>query len=446
MFKIASILIPAYILLLPFQRLGLPVHRYFFAPADIVFVLGFLLFLPRLVKSVAARQEVLRKDFLRFGVFYGIFFAAVLFSLLVSKHPMAGLVDLLPFVYAAGMIVLFGMVFTGENPGLEKWLQHSLALALGMISLATFVPASIFPGWSRLIFEGTAFPKYVFFTNNPNQLSVLVLVYFGIFLLLRSEGRVRSRLYDILLPVLFMNAVLWSGSRIAFMSGLVLLSIFGWVLFREIFDRAPGGRWAKTAVFGCSLALVLLVSYYHLGATRNWTAYRSVSGVQAIAVKLFPPGRGSRAEKFSPHEAVVTAFGVRREINSLAVKCFFEHPVTGVGLGQFKGNYHHYEVHNSVLGIAAETGILGLFGLSLWLGYLFFAGFRWAFAFRGRLVVLAGVLIAVLVPHWFHYLLRERWVWFFFCFLLYLSGSSTGKTAGKVPAGPGMGTAVPAGK
>ena len=148
--------------------------------------------------------------------------------------------------------------------------------------------------------------------------------------------------------------------------------------------------------------------------------------------KLFSFGynEGASVRWFGPGYFV--AYAVRDNLDAIALVAFRENPVVGTGLAQFTPRYAPLEVHNTVLGVAAETGFLGLAALSVLLAYLMTRAVRLGggevWAQLGNL----AVLLAVFLLHWIHFLFRERWMWLFFLLVAYLAAGVGRAASGSV--------------
>ena len=407
-----------YFLLLPFLKFGIPVGSFRIVPADFAFVLAFLISLPGLISDIASRRPVLDRSFFWFGACWAVLFAAAVLSLVVNRADFTCWLNLLPLIYSGGLIVLFGKGLTSGAPGLDRWLRHGLAFSIMAISVSSSLPQSLFPGWHDIVFK---FGKFVFFTSNPNQISIMVLVFFSLLTFLRSDRSGIVPVYDAVLPALFLNIVLWSGSRIAFFSAGLILAAYYLIVLPDVFTRDRASKIRNSVRMLISICLIVLVFFYHFGIVKDQTSFRSVSGLYSVLARAAHLPADKLETGFNAHESMNAAVGIRKELNGLAVSCFLSHPLTGIGLGMFNGNYHHFEVHNTILGVAAETGLAGLAGLALIAGYLIYILTIAVIRRPRKLAVAPLILIALLLPHWFHNLLRERWVWLFFIFFIYFA-------------------------
>jgi O-antigen ligase len=175
--------------------------------------------------------------------------------------------------------------------------------------------------------------------KNPNDLALnmVAVMPFAALFVLRSIGTLR-RLVAAGCGVMMLSAVVASQSR----SGTIGLGVMIVVLGVHVARRRPGI--AVAGALAVVLALPLMPSSY-------WHRLSSITDPSADET-------GSRQ--------------ARRILLRESFRAFLEHPLTGVGAGQFK-NYDPEgrqeawrESHNVILQVAAELGILGL-GLLLFL-------------------------------------------------------------------------------
>jgi|CXWL01.1.fsa_nt_gi hypothetical protein len=434
-------ILAAYILLLPFQALGIPAFGYSVAPAD----LAILVALSAVILQQAPGRMFLDGEFLRLGAALCGFLAAAAISAVASANPMRGLVAFLPYLHAAGAIVGLGALLTNPAPAVERWIVRSLMVSLMAIALGAMVPSAWSPEWEWWAYDTggyNAFTKYRFFLGSPNQLSVLVVVYFALLTMFLFRRRGLGTLPEVAIPSLFTNVILLCGSRIAPLSGLILLLAFWSTLVRNALDAPASGRGRRLATALLSVSLVAGVIAVQIDGPRSLTVYRSVSGVRSLVARAAPAlGRGNDAVWF---ERLDASYAVRDNLDAIALVAFRENPVVGTGLAQFNPRYARLEVHNTVLGVAAETGSLGLAALSVLVAYLMIRAVRLGGEGAWGRVAHLGVVLAVFLLHWVHFLLRERWMWLFFLLVAYMAAgagnaASTEGGAGSERARPGAG-------
>jgi O-antigen ligase len=175
--------------------------------------------------------------------------------------------------------------------------------------------------------------------KNPNDLALnmVAVMPFAILIVLRGVGVVRRAVAG-MCAVLMLGAIVASQSR----SGTIGLGMMILVLGAHVVRRKPG--LAVAGILAVLLAIPVMPSSY-------WHRLSSITDQSADET-------GSRE--------------ARRILLKESFEAFLEHPITGVGAGQFK-NYNPQgrqeawrESHNIILQVAAELGIFGL-GLLLFL-------------------------------------------------------------------------------
>jgi O-antigen ligase len=183
--------------------------------------------------------------------------------------------------------------------------------------------------------------------KNPNDLALnmVAVMPFAVLFVMRSAGVLR-RLVAAGCAMMMLGAVVASQSR----SGTIGLAIMIVFLGAPIVRRRPG-----IAVAG-TLALVLALPFM---PSSYWHRLSSITDQSQDET-------GSRE--------------ARRILLVESFRAFLEHPLTGVGAGQFK-NYDPggrqeawRESHNIVLQVAAELGVFGLALLFFLIGRAAFAG------------------------------------------------------------------------
>jgi O-antigen ligase len=169
--------------------------------------------------------------------------------------------------------------------------------------------------------------------GNPNDLALnmVVVIPLAVSVALRAASIFR-RLAGAVCALLMLGAVVASQSR----GGTVGLAVMLLLLGVSIARRKP------LVAVGAVLLLMLAVP---LAPASYWQRVASITDESQDAT-------GSRA--------------TRRTLLTESYKAFLEHPLTGVGAGQFK-NYDPqgrdqawHETHNVVLQVAAELGVVGL--------------------------------------------------------------------------------------
>lgn len=409
--RYAPFLLAAYVFLLPFQRLGIPFLGHRVAPADVLLALAFLAALPVWRRSDPA--SLLSEPLRWLPLCLAGFIAAGLLSAVASPSPETGLRALLPYVYALVLIAAFGPILSVGNTDAHQSLVAAAAGSVGVMAFAGFFPGALPTDWETLAFDSgfyAIFDKYRFLLEGSTQLAILALVSFAIVTLARIDSRPLPVPAEIVFPGLCLGLVLISGSRVATPAALLLVGAFHLAQWRDVRVAPAGHRAGRLRILWASVAFATVLVSWQAGIRSNPTVRRSLSGVLELAVRVVPPlSRFIVAEPFR-RERIDESLRSRREMNAAGARAFLEHPVLGGGLGQVRDDLDR-EVHNTVLGVAAEMGLVGLAALLPILVLLARPLLRPGDRFRRGLQAL--VLGAVLLPHGFHFLLRERWMWLF---------------------------------
>jgi hypothetical protein len=426
----ASLVVPAYILLLPFQGLGPPVLGHRLTAADCVLFTGAMLVSATWLQHRKEGKRYFDPAFALLGLALAGFLLAAIASIAASPRPAVGLIAMVPYVHALLAILTFGRLLSNSGPVAEVNISRALNLSLGVTSLAALIPMGWIPKWDVMAYETGGyqiFLKYRFFLDSPNQLSVLIVVFFALITVFRVHGKGLGKWQDVLSPALFTNVILLSGSRITPLSGLILVLVYWAVLAREALVERNQSLALKYGRLLFSISLAAAVIAVQIDGPRTMTVYRSISGLRSLAGKLTPASVDVGA-KILWYEPVEEASSYRDNLHVRALECVQDEPMLGAGLGQCRARGRGPEVHNSVLGAVAEMGLVGAFALALLLGTIITLVIRAATSLF-ELICSLGLLLAALLPHWVHYLMRERWYWLFFIFLAWLASASKTRPA-----------------
>jgi hypothetical protein len=421
--RAAAAIVPAYILLLPFQGLGPKALGHRFTAADCVLLVGVVLSATAFSQDRKDGERSFDPAFARLGLALGGFLLAAIASIAASPQPQVGIVAMAPYLHALLAILALGRLLSKSVAGTELNISRALTISIAVTSLAALIPLGWIPKWDLIAYETGGygiFLKYRFFLDSPNQLSVLIVVLFALITLLRVRGEGLGTWQDVLAPALFTNVVLLSGSRIAPMSGLILLLVYWAVLTRDTIADQRQSVAPKSARLLFSIALAAGVIAVQIDGPRTMTVYRSLSGLRSLAGKLTPASVDVGA-RILWYEPVEEASSYRDRLHVRALECVQEGPILGAGLGQCRAR--GLEVHNSVLGVVAEMGLAGAFALTLLLATLITLVVRPSRSLFD-LVCGLGLFLAAMLPHWVHYLMRERWYWLFFILIAWRASAS----------------------
>jgi O-antigen ligase len=128
-----------------------------------------------------------------------------------------------------------------------------------------------------------------------------------------------------------------------------------------------------------TLVLTLVILWLRLARDRGVFAIGSTLAVLCAISFMLPDAFWKRADSILPAiERQEDTFGLRVKIWKVGLEMFRDHPITGVGAGNFLSSFsryahghflwRHLSPHNGFVGVASETGAVGLalFVLILW--------------------------------------------------------------------------------
>lgn len=284
-----------------------------------------------------------------------------------------------------GIMAVFACLFSmrGRLGGVYRD-RLILFYLLHMAAILTSIPFSAWPGGSFFFFADTILKQAVI-------LFVLVIV-------LRQERYLivisKMIVYSTLIVAVYTIVVFWGGEKLVegYRAGLVqgvfkdpndlsLHFVFAIPLAYFVVLRTAKRKWIPTAVIAClcagvlatfsrggmiGLAAVVLAVLYFDREKRKWNLL--IAGAAMITViTAFPP----------VVDRISTMFGDKKEASQMqrwgimkkGVVIFMENPLVGVGIRSFaivEGSTHSEgewkDAHNSMIQVAAETGIFGLAG------------------------------------------------------------------------------------
>lgn len=399
-----DILFFLYIVSLGFIRLGIPFLQYRFSLSELILVLIFLYYLARgfnrFSTGAAARNLIFC---------FIVFLLGMTLSFIGIKDWKAGLIEFSTYLYGLASMILFSLYINEKKEEAVRYIGFSCFSILLLAVLGSFL---IFTqaGVRKLVLFNEW--NYIFFMSMPNQLSIFIIICFNIILL---ERRVFSRikyagpLILFFLPLLFFVSVVLTGSRTGMVISAVLVPYSYYLLIKDMRKK----RHALFLFLGAGVFLFPLFLFFkgspHAGALLN----RGLSVYQNIKA-------GS-----------LIAGDVRQENFRDGINAFLSRPVTGVGLGNVWKNHSKWEIHNNFLSVLAETGLCGFIPFLLVLGYILFLILK-----SNRKQEYLIIYFSVLAYSMQHHILRERWFWLFFLFLVqHISMTDTKQAADSLPGG-----------
>ena len=142
-----------------------------------------------------------------------------------------------------------------------------------------------------------------------------------------------------------------------------------------------------------SAVVLFLLSLFPLFLTRHRAMFKPVLALLALGavaivpvLRLLPEGEQNLMKRVDEISTGGGTIGLRLILWEMAVAAYASHPITGIGSGGFarqqntlylqindayapayETNYGSQSAHNTVLGVAAETGTLGLVAYLLWM-------------------------------------------------------------------------------
>jgi O-antigen ligase len=257
-------------------------------------------------------------------------FAAVILITAPFGVWMGGSIGTFTELYAKVVLIFVLMVNTLDSPKRVEGLTWLIVVASGYIAGRTVFD---YVRGVNLIEHGRVQGAVGGMFKNPNDLALnmVAVLPLAVLLVVRPVSLVR-RCTAAGCVALMLAAIVASQSR----SGTVGLAVMALILAAHLVRRKPG--LVLGAAFAAVLALPLVPSSY-------WTRLASITD--------------ERLDQTGSREA-------RSILLKESFQAFVQHPLTGVGAGQFK-NYNPEErqeawreSHNVVLQVGAELGIFGL--------------------------------------------------------------------------------------
>jgi O-antigen ligase len=261
--------------------------------------------------------------------------------------------------FCLGLVLIQGVTFVSDIGASDRTASISISLIIGGLSylalthskLTWHQAVSVFGFWmaasvvlgvyqaltgsgfvDERAFESTLLIgmwRASGFTNDPNYFSLLCLIGLSLALAFSRPGRW-------LLILVAIIGIILSGSR----AGLITCCVV-------LFTAAIGGYFSKVRFAGMAImgvaalgALIALRDYLpsELGAIFDWRSY-------------------------STDTSELNSLSYRMTTILAALQAFSEDPIAGIGLGNlvhYRENVYSQVSHNTVIEIAAETGIMGL--------------------------------------------------------------------------------------
>lgn len=232
--------------------------------------------------------------------------------------------------YFSYMVVLFDCCLISQRDGGWSWLLNTMVL----VALTCCIQV-IF--WGKPMLNGGATAITMSALNNPNTVSVVLM--YGIFGMVADSKHRMERLWiRVPLILMFLYAIILTGSRKAIIATLFLLMLWMYSILRTQRTENNKSRNAGTVflVF-CTSALILVL------LRRKYLNSEQYERLMQLFEEVENPGDSKRVELY------YTAFDIWKQ-----------HPIFGVGFDQYQlyTRYGHYS-HSTYAEVLSCTGILG---------------------------------------------------------------------------------------
>lgn len=312
-----------------------------------------------------------------------IFLAVSILSTVLALHPAKGVPFLWDFVYYMGATFFFtvaGVRSAAQLRGLTVALAVSIAIS------------AVYAIWQGLHgnFRADAFVHYMFLAGFFVQIIPLLLV-----LSLQDNTLPKTlRMAFCLTVAVSLVALMYNGTRGAWLAMVFVLAVYGMLL-----------RW-RTKVLLAAVAVIAIIG----------TLLLAVPQMESRLLTLEDMHYQSNSERLFIWQS--------------ACRMFYDHPLLGVGVGNYPEQYlTHYilpeakersntEPHNTALGILAERGIIGFAAFIYLYGCILATAYRRYRSGPGQiwgivvLLVTAGWLFHGLMEYNFKSVMVMRLYWF----------------------------------
>lgn len=397
--QIFALLFYAIIFFLPYIQLGLNIGPFKLTISDSLLIILFILLLSNLY--VNTRLMPLFVATL-------VFISTTSLSIINAINLSITLLSLLPWVYGIIIILTTGiMLKIIPEEILLKRIRDIFVISITLSAIPyylTFFSLYSFPQ----LFYNESFGRYMYFTINPNQYMVYVVVGFFIIFLIDIRYNYKEHFNIIfILSVFLVLPALASGSKTGFLS-ITLIILLSYI-FSLRYSSKKILKFVVPLILFSSLSLNSLIfdfigsDYYFM---RAFSVFDIVSSNNDQIISALGEVEGS------------TGHSIKK-----GLELFFNHPILGLGLGNFMEYNNGTELHNSAVSILVETGILGLLSLL----FLIFSVIKSIFS-KGIIGGITSLQIFSLSFFLFflimnipHILIRERWTWLFLCILCLLN-------------------------
>ncbi len=392
--------------------------------ADVLFAITFFAYF--LKEDLLSKQNLtrFRKDYYLIPLGLFLFFSLLSAVNAISIKDWA--VEVTSYLFLAFFFLFFIHALDDrkkiDNAIKTLMLSLSIVIVLGFLGYVFFSLFNLSNPLLSDVFKLTSTFK------KPNQFSLSVFV--GFYLLINEAQRRMEKKDALGVLILSLISAIGlfdfsaTGSRVALLIPLPILLFY--VIF-QYFSSKPH----KVPVVGVFLIFVGIgLVYLPISFSNTWAMERSTEAFHELP-QVYSEGVANIQKG---ENGILAFFKKLNEPRYHQLKAFFgmvnDYPLLGVGAGNFKGqmlNYVDYtkswQLHNTFLGILAETGPLGFISFALFLGFIFIIGIKKSLSmksekYRAYLLMIMLGLVSTLMFQMVHFGLRNRHMWLGFALLV----------------------------
>ena len=272
------------------------------------------------------------------------------------------------------MLISVPMLFAGVLVG-QRRCERSFEMSIDRISFLV-IPASLYYVFGRL--TGLTGTDFGFISYMVFAFTILPFLMIKIIKITQKNSK---KIWDVITTVLFLTAILLSGTRSAYVT--ILTGLIALIIVRRKQGRSVG-------IIAAAILFILVFTWFNLCI---WT----IPGFEAInRFRPFLKGllKGELVTSYTGYSNGYTTESIHRMADSLvehgtgglylanrgtlfilAIKEFLKSPLFGMGPMQYTIKYGIYP-HNVYLETIAETGIIGFMPLCLITVSLLIRGWR----------------------------------------------------------------------
>lgn len=314
-------------------------------PTMVIIPLSFTVILLAKCKMIVGRSHSVYSKL--YTVFYGLFLLSIVIGLLFNIDTLKALESFVIYMSA----IYLGFILPGVIDTREKIysLIRGMAFVLGILSLYGFYQkvagAPVDPNWMDERFGDDIIRIYSVF-GNPNVYGeyLILTIPIAITSFFIEKKKTMKVLFGciVLASVINLFLTLSRASMAGFLVGIVVIVVL------KLKKMIP------ILLIGMLISPIFLPDY-----------------IVDRAMSTFNMGSQSQVNSMEVHSGADTSILYRGAIYRSSLEMMKDHPISGVGIGQFSEVYKLYGVansyhpHNTFLMVAIETGILGITSLIL---------------------------------------------------------------------------------